>query len=179
MPDPERERMNARRPEIVVGVDGSVESRAALHWAVVHARRTGGRVTAVAVSELLPMLAPGAGFAGGWAGAGMVVGTVPGAAYGAVDDENVTAEAKLWLSDAVGALPTEAAEVIQARVERGDAAETLLEAARGADLLVLGNHGRGALSGTLVASVAQHCVRHAATPLVLVPAPESAAADDR
>ena len=77
------------------GVDGSVESRAALHWAVVHARRTGGRVTAVAVSELLPMLAPGAGFAGGWAGAGMVVGTVPGAVYGAVDDENVTAEAEL------------------------------------------------------------------------------------
>jgi nucleotide-binding universal stress UspA family protein len=171
--------MNARRPEVVVGVDGSRESRAALGWAVRHARRTGGRVTAVAVSELRPLLAPGAGLAGGAASAGMIAGTVPGPAYGTMDDETVTAEAELWLSEAVGALPAEAAEVVESRVERGDAAETLLEAARGAELLVLGNHGRGALSGALVASVVQHCVRHAAGPLVLVPAPESAASDDR
>jgi nucleotide-binding universal stress UspA family protein len=154
--------MNAERPEVVVGVDASPESRAALRWAVEHAQRTGGRVTAVAVSELRPLLAP-----------------VPGGSYGMVDDENVTAEAELWLSEAVGALPAEAAEVIESRVERGDAAEALLEAARGAELLVLGNHGRGALSGALAASVAQHCVRHAACPLVLVPAAEPAATDDR
>jgi nucleotide-binding universal stress UspA family protein len=171
--------MNARRPDVVVGVDGSPESRAALGWAVRHARRTGRRVTAVAVSELRPLLAPGAGLAGGAAGAGMVAGTVPGSAYGVMDDEAVTAEAELWLSEAVGALPPEAAEVVETRVERGDAAVTLLEAARGAELLVLGNHGRGALSGALVASVVQHCVKHAAGPLVLVPAPESAASDDR
>lgn len=167
--------MDAQRPTVVVGVDGSAESRAALRWAVGHAQRTGGRVTAVAVSELRPLLAAGAGFAGVPAGAG----TVPGTSYELADDESTTSEAQLWLSDAVGALPAEAAEVVQSRVERGDAAETLLEAARGAELLVLGNHGRGALSGALVASVAQHCVRHAAGPLVLVPAPESAASDDR
>jgi nucleotide-binding universal stress UspA family protein len=170
--------MNVRRPEVVVGVDGSAESRAALRWAVGHARRTGGRVTAVAVSELRPLLAPGAGLAGGGAaGAGMLAGTVPGGYYGAADDDTATAEAELWLSEAVRALPPEAAEVIDSRVERGDAAETLLAAARGAELLVLGNHGRGALSGALVASVAQHCVRHAAGPLVLVPAPDPAVAD--
>jgi nucleotide-binding universal stress UspA family protein len=61
----------------------------------------------------------------------------------------------------------------------GDAADALLEAARGADLLVLGNHRRGTLTGALVGSVAQYCVQHAACPLVLVPAPESAVADDR
>jgi hypothetical protein len=32
-------------------------------------------------------------------------------------------------------------------LERGDPAEVLLEAARDAELLVLGNHGRGALAG--------------------------------
>jgi nucleotide-binding universal stress UspA family protein len=35
-------------------------------------------------------------------------------------------------------------------LERGDAAEVLLETARDAELLVLGNHGRGALAATLV-----------------------------
>jgi nucleotide-binding universal stress UspA family protein len=91
--------------------------------------------------------------------------------------DHVTAEAELWLSDAVGELPAEAAEVIDPRVERGDAAAILLEAARGAELLVLGNPGRGALTGALVASVAQYCVHHATCPLVLVPAPEAPAAD--
>lgn len=45
-----------------------------------------------------------------------------------------------------------------------------LEAARDA-LLVLGNHRRGALTSTLLGSVAQRCVPHANCPLVLVPAP--------
>jgi nucleotide-binding universal stress UspA family protein len=166
--------VNGQRPTVVVGVDPSAESHAALRWAVEHARRSAGRVVAIAVSELRPLLAPGAGLAGGGAGAAAVAGTVPGVPLGAAGDGNVTDEADLWLAEAVARLPDGTAEAVDRRVERGDPAQVLLEAARDADLLVLGNHGRGALGGALVGSVAQHCVRHAAGPLVLVPAAEPA-----
>lgn len=62
--------------------------------------------------------------------------------------------------------------VLVVGVVRGHAADALLEAGRGAELLVLGNHGRGALTGALLGSVAQRCVQHTPCPLVLVPAPE-------
>jgi nucleotide-binding universal stress UspA family protein len=69
-------------------------------------------------------------------------------------------------------LPADARQVVDRQVRRGDAATELLTAARDADLLVLGNHGRGGIVGALVGSVAQRCAHHAGCPLVLVPAPE-------
>jgi nucleotide-binding universal stress UspA family protein len=169
----------AGQPALVVGVDGSAAARAALRWAVEQAQRAGGRVVAIAVVEPRPLIAPGSGLAGGAMTPGMVAGTLPEMSYGMADDEDVTAEADRWLSDAVSVLPAAAAEVVDPRAVVGGAADALLEAARGADLLVLGNHRRGTLTGALVGSVAQYCVQHATCPLVLVPAPESAAADDR
>jgi nucleotide-binding universal stress UspA family protein len=56
-------------------------------------------------------------------------------------------------------------------LEQGDPAEVLVEHARHAEMLVLGNHGRGALAGALVGSVAQRCAQRAPCPLVLVPLP--------
>lgn len=169
----------AGQPALVVGVDGSPAARAALRWAVEQARCIGGRVAAIAVVEPRPLIAPGSGLAGGAMSPGMVAGPVPEMSYGMADDEDVTAEADRWLSDAVSALPAPAAEVVDLRAVVGNAADILLEAARAAGLLVLGNLGRGALAGALAGSVAQHCVKHAACPLVLVPAPESPVADDR
>jgi nucleotide-binding universal stress UspA family protein len=169
----------AGQPALVVGVDGSAAARAALRWAVEQAQRAGGRVVAIAVVEPRPLIAPGSGLAGGAMTPGMVAGTLPEMSYGMADDEDVTAEADRWLSDAVSVLPAAAAEVVDPRAVVGGAADALLEAARGADLLVLGNHRRGTLTGALVGSVAQYCVQHATCPLVLVPAPESAVADDR
>lgn len=165
--------MSDEQPDVVVGVDGSAESRAALCWAVGQARRTGGRVAAIAVSEPRRLLAPGAGMAALPPGGGMAAGIVPAPA----DVEDLSSEAARWLSDAVEALPAGAAAAVETRVARGDAAEVLLEAARDAGLLVLGNHGRGALMGALTASVAQHCTRHAPCPLVLVPARGPTVAD--
>ncbi|GAA2436417.1 universal stress protein [Streptomyces macrosporus] len=55
-------------------------------------------------------------------------------------------------------------------VERaaGRPAEVLREVAAGAGMLVLGSHGRGALAGFLVGSVALSAVAHTRCPLVLV-----------
>ncbi|MEU9048191.1 MULTISPECIES: universal stress protein [unclassified Kitasatospora] len=52
-------------------------------------------------------------------------------------------------------------------VESGHAAEILLERARGADLLVVGNRGLGGFAGTLLGSVGQHCVQQAPCPVVV------------
>jgi nucleotide-binding universal stress UspA family protein len=146
--------------QLVVGVDGTAAGVAALRWAVDHARETGARVSAVAVAE--PPL-PVAG--GPEIGGGFVVQPV-------VAEEQLTAAADAWLTEAIAALPADTRRVVDRQVRHGDAATELLEGARGADLLVLGNHGRGGLASALVGSVAQRCAHHVTCPLVLVPAPE-------
>jgi nucleotide-binding universal stress UspA family protein len=89
-----------------------------------------------------------------------------------LDDEQLTAAAEAWLTEAIMALPVDARHSVERQVMRGDAGTVLLEAAREADLLVLGNHGRGAIAGVLTGSVAQRCAHHVRCPLVLVPAPQ-------
>jgi nucleotide-binding universal stress UspA family protein len=52
-------------------------------------------------------------------------------------------------------------------------AHALLESAKGADLLVVGTHGRGAVAGLVLGSVSQQCVTHARCPTVVVPRPQT------
>jgi nucleotide-binding universal stress UspA family protein len=56
------------------------------------------------------------------------------------------------------------------RVVQGHPAQVLLEAARGARLLVVGSRGYGTLAGVLLGSVSQHCVQHAPCAVLVVPA---------
>jgi nucleotide-binding universal stress UspA family protein len=53
----------------------------------------------------------------------------------------------------------------------------LLEAARGAELLVVGSRGHGGFAGALLGSVGQHCVQHAPCPVVVVRHPRDRAAE--
>ena len=135
---------------VVVGIDGSDECRAALRWAVDYAQRTDATVRAIAVWH--QPIEFGA----------TAVPPPPRQAY--------EAEAEQWLTDALpSAGPTGDAARIRTHTEEGDASSVLVDLALGADLLVLGNPGRGALSGALAGSVAQRCAHHAPCPLVLVP----------
>lgn len=56
-------------------------------------------------------------------------------------------------------------------IEEGKANEVILKVAGEweADLIVLGTHGRTGLSHLLMGSVAEHVVRHAKTPVLIVP----------
>ncbi len=53
----------------------------------------------------------------------------------------------------------------------GDPAAKVLETAReiGADLIVMGNHGRSGLERMILGSTAEHVIRHADVPVVSVP----------
>lgn len=147
-----------RQPVLIVGVDGSPAAVAALEWALEQARLTNARIVAIAASEPPPVMTTSAGLTEGV--------LVPGV----IEDDEMTAEAERWLTDAITSLAVEAGRVVERQVAHGDPATVLLDAAREADLLVLGNHGRGALASAVLGSVAQRCAHHAVCPLVLVPA---------
>jgi nucleotide-binding universal stress UspA family protein len=132
---------------IVVGVDGSASSRDALRWAARQARLTGADLHAVCAWDL----PTGYGFA-------------PNDSY-----LDLAAEAGKGLNATVVEVLGAVQDVpLVARVERGHAAGILVEASRGADLLVVGSRGRGEFAGMLLGSVSQHCAQHAACPVLIV-----------
>ena len=53
-------------------------------------------------------------------------------------------------------------------VLEGDAAAVLIRESAGADLLVVGSRGHGGLAEAMLGSVGQHCVHHAACPVVII-----------
>src|ERR1022692_3459788 len=53
-------------------------------------------------------------------------------------------------------------------VAEGNAAQVLRDAAKGADLLVVGSRGHGEFVGALLGSVSQQCVHHAPCPVVVI-----------
>jgi nucleotide-binding universal stress UspA family protein len=74
---------------------------------------------------------------------------------------------------AVGAAAARPRSVQLVPVHTGPA-RALLEAAIGADLLVVGSRGRGGMKGLLLGSVSQQCIHHAPCPVVVVRPAEDA-----
>lgn len=138
---------------IVVGVDGSAGARHALQWAAALARETGAEIEAVCawhypVLTTLPVAA-----------------VLPG-------PEEMSAETMEHLRTLVReSLDEPGGLVIRHHVSKGPAAEALLEAAMGADLLVVGSRGLGGFGALLLGSVSQQVTHHAPCPVVIVPPP--------
>lgn len=142
---------------IVVGVDGSQASRRGLALALDVAERRGGRVDAVLVHHRPAFFdAP-------------LPGVAPGQHAEAAALVAKTAQATLdEVVDA--ALRGRSTTVVVERLSvEGAVAHTLIETARGADLLVVGSRGRGGFPGLLLGSVSQHAVTHAPCPVIVVP----------
>jgi nucleotide-binding universal stress UspA family protein len=138
---------DVRATDILVGVDGSPPSRAALRWALDQARLTGARVRAVIAWEVPAYT--------GW---GLIAYEDFGAAAGKLLGEAVR--------EAAGAGPPPV-ELIET-VLPGHPAQVLIDASAHAALLVVGSRGHGAFAGTLLGSVSQLCVQHAHCPVVVV-----------
>ncbi len=137
---------------IVVGVDGSPSSKAALGWAVRQAELTGATVEAVTAWRYPVMINRAA-----W-----VLSTVE-------DTAELESLFATELASDIAAVVNSASQIkVSATVRMGLAAEVLLKAADGADLLVVGSRGHGGFTGALLGSVSQHCVHHARCPIVIV-----------
>ena len=135
---------------VVVGVDGSDESVAALRWAARYATATGARVRA-----LLAWHYPGA------------VGGPPIEKAPEAIHEQTDAQMQETLDAAIAKAGQEAAGV-EKHTAYGHPAQALIEASNEADLLVVGRHGHGAFSGMLLGSVSIHCVTGAHCPVVVI-----------
>jgi nucleotide-binding universal stress UspA family protein len=140
--------MAEQERRIVVGVDGSDSSKAALRWAIRQAKLTGGSVDAVAAWHYPATY--------GWA---------------PVSDDVVDLEtsAKNILAEAFAEVSALEPEVpVRPVVAEGLAAEVLLRTARGADMLVVGSRGHGGFASALLGSVSLYCVLHAHCPVLVL-----------
>lgn len=138
-----------RKGRIVVGIDGSEASKDALRWAARQAEMTGASLEAVLTWQL-PLTAYGY--------------TVPAPA--GVDPES---QAQQTLTETIHSVLKEPISVdVVPIVVRGSATATLLEVAKGADLLVVGSRGHGEVVGMFMGSVSERCVAHARCPVVVV-----------
>ncbi|WP_199433752.1 universal stress protein [Qaidamihabitans albus] len=149
--------MSEERPNrvIVVGVDGSAGSADALHWAVQQAKVSGARVRAITAWEF-PMTF------------GYPI------SYTDFDWEGA---AKHTLEATVAKVAGSDPDVVVTReAHRGHAGNVLVDASHDAELLVVGSRGHGTVAGMLLGSISQHCVQHAACPVVVV-RPERAGRD--
>ncbi|MBZ6091396.1 universal stress protein [Streptomyces olivaceus] len=140
---------------ITAGVDGSEESVAALAWAAREAVRRRAPLHVVHSWHHETQEAAGAG--------------------GRDAQER-------WVRDAVaGAVRTVTERhpelTVTTEVREGDAVAALLAAAAGAETLVLGSRGHGAVVGFLLGSVGQQVIAGAGGPVVLVRAGDEAAAE--
>lgn len=139
---------------VVVGVDGSETSRHALRWAAAEAEARDAELHVVHAWDV------------GSVGAG--VGLTPGRrATTAPESQREVAEKLLAdvVSEELGATPP---GKIRNSLGRGGAAGVLLEAAKGASLLVVGSRGLGGFAGLLLGSVSTKMANHAPCPVVIV-----------
>lgn len=133
---------------VVIGVDGSPSSRAALRWAVRYANLIGGSVDAIYAWELPGMY--------GW--------SAP-AVDADLDEEVARDRFGEEIREVLGdTMPVE----LRQRLVRGNPTAVLLAAAEGAEALVVGSRGRGGFVSALLGSVSQQCAQHATCPVVIV-----------
>jgi nucleotide-binding universal stress UspA family protein len=134
---------------IVVGVDGSDEANTALEWALDEGLLRGAEVEVIHAFHLFPDLSELAAL---------------------TEQPDMVAQADELLRKTVEpALATRPGVKVTTEAVQGPPAGTLLDAASGADLLVVGSRGRGGFAGLLLGSVSQQCVHHAPCPVVVVP----------
>ena len=142
------------RPTIVVGVDGSSGSRAALEYALDDAVRRSARVRVVFAFEEPEYWAVADGMSApaplGEATVGLEKAT-----------QQMVDEVRAQRPELVG-VPVD----VQALI--GHPAKVLVEQSRDADLLVLGHRGRGEFASAVLGSVGLQCVLHAHGPVTIV-----------
>jgi nucleotide-binding universal stress UspA family protein len=154
---------------IVVGVDGSPESRSALQWAVEEARLRGASVRAIHVYDV-PGVAWGAYAAPeGAAATTEQISELERSQLSSAAESQ--ARAKALVEHAVAELGDTGGVNVDVAALHGRPAPKLIEESKDADLLVVGSRGRGGFAELLLGSVSHQCAQHAVCPVVILPNP--------
>lgn len=139
---------------VVVGVDGSPESHAALAWAVAEARQRGATVEAVQAYQV-PVFTDPVG-----------VGTTT-ALEGSDELEQAAREG---LDDAVAPYASDPkGPHVEAVLVADSPGRALVSRAEGAAMVVVGARGLGKVASLLLGSVSQYVANHAPCPVVIIP----------
>jgi nucleotide-binding universal stress UspA family protein len=137
----------AGKGRIVVGVDGSGSSLQALDWAAHQAELTGDVLEVITTWE--------------WPAHHGWTAPLP-------EDWDPQAEMTKVLDEVLDRLRRAHPNVtVHPRVVEGHPAPVLIEASRGAELVVVGSRGHGEFAGMLLGSVSEHCVTHAHCPVLV------------
>lgn len=136
---------------VVVGIDGSAGSRAALKWAAGYASATGATIRAVNAWHY-----PQAGL-------------VPAGPEPRAITAEVRADRQATLDEVVAdVFGSSDPDGVTTVIAYGHPAPVLVEQSAAADLLVVGQRGHGAFTGMVLGSVSIHCVTSARCPVVVV-----------
>ena len=134
---------------IVVGVDGSDQSKAAMDWAIEESKLRKGEVRALTA----------------WS-------------FPYVSDAMGTAwDYEIFEKDAQAILEAELERVkdqgvnVSGRVVEGNPASALIDASRDADLVAVGSRGHGGFTGMLLGSVSHQTIHHAHCPVLVIREP--------
>jgi len=138
---------------VVVGVDGSEDSRRALQWASEEASEHGAELVAVS-SWTQPLLLPTP------QQSGVPLETDPTRLA-----ENTKAMLEETLSEVLGDSPSVS---VKSSVVEGSPAKVLIDLSGSAELLVVGSRGVGGFTGLLLGSVSQHVAAHAQCTVTVV-----------
>ena len=131
--------------KVVVGIDGSEDSDAALRWALAQAEAHDGEVIAVFAWQM-PWVSNPATF----------------------DRAELEQDGKDFLIQRVSLVAPSPPVPLTPLVAEGDAAEALVVASRDADLLVIGARGRSTFLGVALGGVSLRCSVAARCPVTLV-----------
>ena len=137
---------------IFVGVDGSTHSQTALEWAMREAGIRHAALTVITVHEVA---------ASGWGGS-----------LEFPADEVMREEERKAVQEAVDQTAAQLGDAappeitVQALI--GQPAPLLIEASKGADLLVVGSRGSGGFARLLLGSVSTQLTEHAQCPVTII-----------
>lgn len=133
---------------VVVGIDGSPASDAALEWAVAEASLRGGELALVHAWD----------------------STVTGHDLDSCAARDVIRASAAALLESARQAATRRANgyIVRSELVEGHASAALLDVASSADLLVVGSRGRGGLRSVLFGSVARLVADHAPCPTVVI-----------
>jgi nucleotide-binding universal stress UspA family protein len=147
---------------VVVGVDGSAQSVAALRWAARYAAATGAVMRAVLA----------------WHYPSAAAQPPVGLAPASVRRETEEVMQRV-LDEAVAQALGQPAGDMETQLSYGHPAQVLVDESKNADLLVVGSSGHGAFTGMLVGSVSIHCVTGAFCPVTVIRGEGAAGEENR